>query len=339
MNKKTVLAALCAVLAIALAAALLLTKKNEETAVPENANKAVTAVDNTGFVAAAKAKEEVREKSGGSIDIADITNILLIGVDNCNLSEMDSGGNSDGVMIVSLNTVTREIVLTSFMRDTRIREKDQVYTKLTYAYHDGGVPMLKRAIEENFEIPIDHYVLVDYIDLVNIVDAIGGTDFELTKDEIYFMQGKIGNINTLTGAEYGSNSISVDDAGMLHLNGVQTVAYSRIRPASIGYDRGRTEIAREIVKQIFANVSAMSTNELMDFYGVCMDNLETDMTDSELMTIRTNAKEFLEFGCVSDRAPADDECTTRNDGSGYYVIPDLEKMNQRLYESIYEGKH
>ena len=71
-----------------------------------------------------------------------VKNILLIGVDNDYAPGMDELGNADGLMIASINPKTRQVVLTSLMRDIRVQVPDSYKTKLTLSYHYGGTQQL-----------------------------------------------------------------------------------------------------------------------------------------------------------------------------------------------------
>lgn len=226
--------------------------------------------------------------------------------------------------------------MTSVLRDTRVEVPNDYGMKITSTYHKGGVPLLSEVFELNFNIPVDNYILVNYLNVVDIIDALGGVDIELTADEIKAMSGKIANIDKLAGAEQGTNAISADEAGLLHLNGVQTAAYMRIRPSSSGDDRGRTERARKVVAQVFDKVKGMSGSELLTFANGFLPNIETDMTDSELMTLAMNSEMLMGYARVSDRIPHDEDYTSSNDGN-YYVLPDYDTVNEKLYKSVYEG--
>ena len=104
---------------------------------------------------------------------------------------------------------------------------DSYRTKLTLVYHDGGVPLLTDTIEQSFGVEIDGYILVNYLGVIQVVDAVGGLDMELSAEEIHYMDVKIRNLCELTGASYEENLIPAQEGGTLRLNGIQTAAYLR----------------------------------------------------------------------------------------------------------------
>ena len=333
-NKKAIVIVLVVLLAAAVTVGIVTAQRQTTAETVETAGQTAS-VEPTSTVSR-EVRRELREKVGSDYDLRDVTNILLIGVDNDNLAGMDELGNADGIMLLTINKNTQELIITSVLRDTRVEVPNDYGMKITSTYHKGGVPLLREVFELNFNIPVDNYILVNYLNVVDIIDALGGVDIELTADEIKAMSGKIANIDKLVGAEQGSNAISADEAGLLHLNGVQTAAYMRIRPSNSGDDRGRTERARKVVAQVFDKVKGMSGSELLTFANGFLPNIETDMTDSELMTLAMNSEMFMGYARVSDRIPHDEDYTSSNDGN-YYVLPDYDTVNEKLYKSVYEG--
>ena len=265
-------------------------------------------------------------------------NILLIGIDNHTGSSETDRGNADGIMFATLNPDRRELIFTSFMRDTRVRV-DNGYDKLTYVYHTGGIEHMQEIMEQNFEIPIDYYAIFSYEDVAEIVDAVGGVVLDLTVDEIYFMEPKIKDISYMMGQDYKDNALSVDQAGKVKVNGVQAAAYTRIRPAEGQYDAGRTERGREVIAAVLAKAFRLNTSDLLKFAGVFYDKLETNIPDSLFMQLGANASEIRSYTFISDRIPIDGSYESGNTGSGYYVVPDMEVNKKHLQESLLEGKH
>ena len=265
-------------------------------------------------------------------------NILLIGIDNHTGSSETDRGNADGIMYATINPDTKELIFTSFMRDTRVRIENG-YDKLTYVYHTGGIEHLKEIMEQNFEVPIDYYAVFGYADVAEVVEAVGGIELDLTVDEIYFMQGKIKDISYTMGQDYRDNELSVDQAGRVKLNGVQAAAYTRIRPAEGQYDVGRTERGREVISAVLSKAFRLNTSDLLKFAGVFYDKLDTNIPDSLFLQLGMNASEIRGYRQISDRIPIDGSYESGNTGSGYYVVPDMDVNKQHLQQSLFEGKH
>ena len=270
-------------------------------------------------------------------DATGVKNILLIGVDNDYAPGMDELGNADGLMIASINPKTRQVVLTSLMRDIRVQIPDSYKTKLTLSYHYGGTQQLIDTIEYNFGVPIDNYVLVNYISVVNIVDAVGGLTMDVTADELYWMDDKIRSVRELVGASYEDNMLSTDQAGELELNGIQTAAYLRIRYAG-NNDFDRTERARRVVLGLKDKAAAMSLTELDSLANTVLPYITTDLTQADIISLLLRFPALIKYDMLSDRIPIEGSYWLTNDENGAFVDIDYDANKEHLQSSIYGGE-
>ena len=266
-----------------------------------------------------------------------VKNILLIGVDNDYVPGMDELGNADGLMIASINPKMHQVVLTSLMRDIRVQVPDSYRTKLTLSYHYGGTQQLIDTIEYNFGVPIDNYVLVNYISVVNIVDAVGGLTMDVTADELYWMDDKIRSVCELVGASYEDNMLSTDQAGELELNGIQTAAFLRIRYAG-NNDFERTERARRVVLGLKDKAAAMSLTELDSFANTVLPYITTDLTQTDIISLLLRFPALIRYDMISDRIPIEGSYWLTNDANGSFVDIDYDANKEHLQSSIYGGE-
>ena len=324
---KKILVFLLILALIALLAGGIFMVRSKDAKVPETAGQAVHAVPTP-----------TPKPTSSSPGLTNMVNILLIGVDNINGLEEDSRANADGTILATINPDTKEIIFTSFMRDTRVRIENG-YDKITNVFHVGGEDRLCEVLRQNFEIPIDYHATFSYIDIADIVDAVGGVDLELSAEEIYFMESKIRGVSSDTGTNYEDNALDVDQAGMLTLNGVQAAAYMRIRPAEGGYDAGRTERARNVIEAVLKKAFRLKTADMLAFANVFYEKVKTNIPDSVFLDLASNASDLRKYEQISDRIPIDGSYESGNTGSGYYVIPDFEVNNKHLKDSIYNGIH
>lgn len=285
----------------------------------------------------AELKKSLAAGSDKEFDSKDVTNILFIGVDNDSLQGMNYRGNADGILLVSINKETEQVVLTSFMRDSYVAAAGKDYnTKLTMTYHYGGTSLLIDTIESNFDIPIDNYVLVNYINVVDIVDAFGGLDMELNQSELYYTQQKIDNVNYLTGQEKGANSLEGVQPGLVHLNGTQIAALLRIRMDG-GNDQGRTQRARQVVMGLKDKAAQMSFRELNDMANTLLPCITTDLTQGQIFSLMLNGLRYLNYDMVSSRIPFEGSYRNENISAGAMIVMDYAANKEYLYQSIYEG--
>lgn len=270
-------------------------------------------------------------------DVSDVTNILLIGVDNDNLEGLEDRGNADGLMILSVNKGTKQVVLSSLMRDVKVSVPGAGYkTKLTLVYHYEGLGTLIDTIEQNFGIPIDNYVMVNYLSVVDVVDAMGGIELEVNSDELYWMKPKIINLNELLGQDADANLIDPSQAGTLTLNGIQTAAFLRIRYAGDG-DFDRTGRARTVLMALADKAKELNVVEIFSLADRVLPQITTDLSQSGALSLLLNMPKYLGYDMVSNRIPIDDSWYFENSNNGSFVIIDLPVNREFLYRSIYEG--
>lgn len=262
-----------------------------------------------------------------------VTNILVIGADNDVGSGMDSPGNGDGLMILSVNNSKKQITLTSLMRDIRVVKSNGYATKLTLAYHDGGPELLIECIESNIGIDIDNYVRVNYHDVVKIIDAAGGVEMELYVDEIEKMQAKIEAVAKTVGADWEGNKIQDVRDGVHKLNGVQAAGFMRVRLAGDG-DLERTSRARRVLTGIKDNMSKMNLVQLANFANVVLPCITTDMEQDDIAAHLVKLNKYLKYDLVSNRIPVDDSFHYSQDGHAYTVIK-FDVNREHFYNLVY----
>lgn len=284
-----------------------------------------------------EAGEELPIDEGWDYKSADVMNLLLIGVDNDYYDGMNDRGNADGLMILSVNKSTKQIVLSSLMRDIKISVPGAGYkTKLTLVYHYEGLETLIDTIEQNFGVPIDNYIMVNYLSVVDMVDAMGGIELEVTSDELYWMEPKIKNLNLLLGQDGEANLIDPAQAGTLTLNGIQTAAYLRIRYAGNG-DFDRTERARTVLMALADKARGMKMKEMLGLADRVLPQITTDLSQTRTFSLLVSLPKYLGYDMVSNRIPIDDSWYFENNSNGSFVIIDYPVNREFLYRSIYEG--
>lgn len=204
-----------------------------------------------------------------------IVNILLIGEENV---YGDSIGRSDSMMIATINGQQKSLKLTSLMRDVYISIPGYLPNKLNAAYNNGGGKLLTDTVEQNFGIPIDGYVVVNFEGLETIIDLLGGVEVTLTSDEAYYLN----STNYVSKPEYRSLV-----AGTQVLNGNQAVGYCRVRyrTASNGEsnDFGRTYRQRTVLTSLFNSYKNKSLNEMLSIANNILPYVSTDMTRAQLI--------------------------------------------------------
>ena len=200
-------------------------------------------------------------------DTKDVTNILLLGTDSRIAGNRRT--RTDSMIILSIDKKNNRLVMTSVLRDTYVKIPGVGNNRLNAAFVYGGPNLLFKTFDTNFDIHLDKYVQVDFFNFVKLVDAVGGVDLKLTNAEINLMnKSYIPQINKLLKKNRNQDLVKINKSGKYHLNGVQTLAYSRIR--YIGTDFGRTERQRVVIGEIIKKTKTLSVSELNDLADIVL---------------------------------------------------------------------
>ena len=169
--------------------------------------------------------------------------VALFGVDSRN-GELGTGTNSDTQMILSIDKESGEIKIASIYRDTflMIQPEEGRCGKINSAYMMGGPQQQVVALNENLDLVIDDYISFSWKAAIDSVNMLGGIDLEITESEFQYLNSFI----TETAERSGVPSYHLKEAGLQHLDGVQTVAYCRLR--LMDDDFRRTERQQTVMK-------------------------------------------------------------------------------------------
>ena len=225
--------------------------------------------------------EEVEHKSG-------YLNVAVFGLDSRDGS-LDKGNRSDTIIIASLNNDTKEVKLVSIYRDTLLELDDGSYNKANSAYSFGGPEGAVSLINRNLDMNIEKYVTVNFNALVDVIDAVGGLDLELTHDEVVHMNNYCVGTSKVTGKSY--EKIEPEVEGTYHLNGVQAVSYSRIRYTE-GGDFKRAERQRLVLQKIADKAQNMSVGTVNKIIDSVFPQISTNFTLAEIIGYAKNLTKY-----------------------------------------------
>ncbi len=254
------------------------------------------------------------------IQSASVKNILLIGVDRRNAND---ASRSDTMLMVSVNTATRKIKLTSFMRDTYVYIPErQRSAKLNASCTWGGAQMVMDTIEYNFNIKIDHYVLVDFTMFEDIVEGLGGVEVEVSEKEAKYMRERVHLKDVVAGEN-------------VHLNGKEALWYCRIR--ELDSDFMRTQRQRKVLTAIIDKAKSTNPVELYKLLGEIVSLIETDMSPVNLTGLAVNGLlRYLHYDIEQGRVPAEDTWVSKRVNGQSVLSVDMGKNREYLEEFIYE---
>ncbi len=274
--------------------------------------------------------EEIESVAGSPMKEEGVTNILLIGNDS---RENGEDGRSDAMILLSISNKTKKIYMTSLLRDMYVDIPGHKGNRLNAAYSYGGAELLMETIEQNFDIHISRYVLVNFEAFANLVDAVGGVDLELTSKEVEYVNGYLVEYNILLGRPEGTDYFEDLSGGMVHLNGPRALAYCRNR--YIGTDFGRTERQRKVLTEVIHKLpKGMLTNpkELID--GL-MPNLTTNLTQAECYQLSLMAPKILTYDIIQNSIPIEDTYKDATIRQMAVLEVDFDANKKFLRENLY----
>lgn len=221
-----------------------------------------------------------------------VTNILIIAEDLRDTNNAAARGNTDVMMLASINKENKTITLSSFMRDIYCPITGFYSDRLNSAYAKGGPETLMSTLKSNFGIEINRYVKVNFTSFVSIIEAVGGIEADVTQAEADAMIAPMSEQNRLFGKAKGTDYLKT--AGHYNLNGNQALAYSRIRK-KVGDDFGRTKRQRQVIFTAINKVKELSLSEIDKLAKEVLKDTETNLTESEIASLLLNSLSYMNY--------------------------------------------
>lgn len=212
--------------------------------------------------------------------------VALFGVDSRDNS-VGKGNNADVIIIANVNQENGQIKLVSIFRDSYLNLDDQgSYNKINQAYFRGGPEMAIKALNKNLDVQIDDYATFNWKAVADAINILGGVDVDLTKAEFYYINAYI----TETVEATGIGSRQLKSAGPNHLDGIQAVAYARLR--KMDTDFARTERQRQIIEQCFNKLKAANFSVINNVMEVVFKQILTSVTLDDVIPAAKNLTKY-----------------------------------------------
>ena len=243
-------------------------------------------------------------------------NVLLIGCDKSD----GTSQRSDSMMLVTVDKVHQKIKFTSFMRDLWVSIPDYGDARLNAAYSYGGADLLMETLYQNFGVPINDYVMVDFEMFQKLIDGLGGVNVDITEDEADY-------INETSHAKVHS--------GENILNGDYALIYCRIR--YLDSDFNRTQRQRKVMNSILKKTVSQNPVKTLSVMSDILPYITTDISPTKMTLKAFSAVTFLKYGNDQFRIPTDDGYTNEMIEGQDVLVPDLDENKAALNKFIYES--
>ena len=257
--------------------------------------------------------EEMVIPEGSPFRDSNVLNILLISTDErtdavndwdafTHLGELDGtrattefseNARADSLILVSLNVAEDTIKLVSIERGTGVPilldGYEGQYDWITHTFRYGGAKLTMDTVETCFNVAVDHYVRFNFNSFVQIVDAVGGVDIELTEEEAAALNWEVPSNSMLIGVEV--------TPGVNHMDGYTALQYARLR--SIDNDWTRIVRQRTVIQAVLDQIQSATPAELDNLLNTVLPLVQTNFTRAEIAALLVEVPGFL--GVTADQ--------------------------------------
>lgn len=245
-----------------------------------------------------------------------LINILLIGQDR----REESGGRSDCVILCSFHPESRQVTITSFLRDLYVEIPGYESNRLNAAYAHGGMELLQQTMEKNFEVSIDGCIEADFSHFSQIIDILGGVTIELRQDEADAINKTVPG--TLT-------------EGTHLLGGNQALAYSRIRNLDKDGDFSRTLRQRKLLSSLLDSYRNASLLTVLSVVVDTLPMISTNLSKKQILVLAATLFPMLDNpGIKSQRIPQDGAYSYSTIRNMEVLTADMDTIRKHLRESL-----
>ena len=214
-----------------------------------------------------------------------VTHYLLLGQDGY-AEEIVEDARTDTIVIVSLDEKHNRVIMTSVLRDSKIKNPNGNDTKANLLYRYFGVDGITECLERELDIEIEGAVLINFEHVKPVIDALGGVDIEISEAEYISIR------NILLGKDPNMPK----GAGMTHMTGRIALAYMRTRATGSGSDFERTQRQRKVVSQLFDKCRDLSLLELVGVYNQVSSGMKMDLSAMDILSAISKGYSLIASG-------------------------------------------
>ena len=230
-------------------------------------------------------KDELNISEEIEAHLENYRNIAIFGIDSW--GSYETGDRSDCIILASLNETTGEIKLISVYRDTYVQIEGHGMDKINHAYQFGSAQLALKTLNTNLDLNIKEFVTVNFDAVAEAIDELGGVEINITKDELKYINGYIKNVSKIA----GKKSTNITKTGKQKLDGVQAVAYSRIRYTE-GWDYKRTERMRTVLTAMLEKLKTKSLPEINTMIDNLLPMVYTNINANDMIALIPNIANY-----------------------------------------------
>jgi len=245
-------------------------------------------------------------------------NILLLGSDQ---RPDDGGFRTDTIQLVTINPKESTVKMTSFPRDLYIYIPGYTIQRINTAFQWGGFDALATAMEYNFGVKPDFYVLTNFWSFVDVINSLGGITVEIGQDHCD-QRNAMGEFCVYQGPMW--------------MDGDTALWYVRSRYSTSDIDRGRRQ--QEVLEALFDKlVSLDGLSRVPELYNIYKQNVTTNLTFNDLTGFLPLATHLAGSQEVSRYSIGDDQAYDWTNYNGAMVlVPIRDKILELMRQVISE---
>lgn len=184
--------------------------------------------------------------------------------------------NTDGVILVTLDTVNKRVLFTTLSREMLVKRPDGGIGRFTYIAKNFGPEALCKVVSTHFGVKVDKYLIFSMDNVQTIIDAMGGVEITVTDAEAdYLNRYRI---------ERDATQPSMNKAGTYLFGGHAAVIYMRIRKVGGDGDSGRTRRIRTVLSTLAGKYAEASLGDATQLIAAVSENVvDTNLTMADLL--------------------------------------------------------
>lgn len=271
-----------------------------------------------------------------------VINILLLGSDSKDVNNT-YGGNSDAIMIISVNPKYKSVKLISIPRDTAAYidgEKNRY--KINYAFAKGKEQLAVKTINQTFDLNLREYVTVNISAMYDIINELGGIELDITNDERKWINEYVDMFYEMS----GKPTRKVTKAGRVTLTGEQVAAHVKERMAGSASgksethgDYGRTGRQREVMTALMNKIASKDMGEISRIIDMILSEVTTNVDVAKYMGMLpefiSHKDDYLR-NITSVMLPALEYSKEVFEKGAYLYVTDNEKAKKDFIHYMYE---
>lgn len=262
----------------------------------------------------------------------EIYNILLIGKDGVG----EKTSRADTMIILTVDNNHKSLKLTSIARDTLVYIPGKGYDKINHSFYYGGCELLLKTINDNFDLGIKDYAIVDFKSFVDVINVLGGVNVNIEDREIDGLNKVIDACYGLEIENKGNNIEYITSSGNHLLNGYQALAYCRLRKIDNCFYRDARQ--RKVLESLAYKLSKVSVFKYPELIKILLKHVKVNISPDKILDLAIISRDLTNYKIKQLEFPINEY---REDGrlkrNSQYVIKWRKEENLKLlHDFIYD---